>query len=106
VITVRPHAQFERKGNDLYIEIPVDMVRLVLGGEIGVPTLKGTYLSLKIPAETQNGTTFRLARQGMPVLGSPEHRGDLYVKVQAVLPVRLTEREKQLFGELARLRGL
>lgn len=105
VVNVQPHPLYKREGNDLHAELPVDFTTLVLGGEASVPTLRGTTLSLKIPPETQNGTVFRLAGQGMPVLGNPTQRGDLYVKVKAVLPTRLTERERQLFAELRRLRS-
>src|SRR5206468_1999726 len=68
VVSVRPHPRFERRGDDLYTEIEVPLTKCVLGGEAPVPTPKGTSLQLKIPAETQNGRTFRLAGQGMPVL--------------------------------------
>jgi DnaJ-class molecular chaperone len=59
---------------------------------------------LKIPAETQNGRIFRLAGQGMPVLGK-ETRGDLKAKVNVVIPTNLTEEEKELFRKLSRMRG-
>ncbi|MBM3133559.1 MAG: J domain-containing protein, partial [Chloroflexi bacterium] len=103
VISVRPHAQFERKGDDLHVEIPVPLTDAILGGEVQVPTLKGAKLALKIPPETQNGKSIRLARQGMPRLNTSE-RGDLYAKVRIVLPTNLTEKEKKLFEELRSLR--
>lgn len=105
VITVLPNSAYERKGNDLHTELPVDLMTLVLGGEVSVPTLRGTRLALKIAPETQNGATIRLTGQGMPVLGKPETRGDLYVRVKAVLPTRLSANEKKLFEELRRSRG-
>lgn len=104
VVSVRPHATFERKGDDLYVEAPVPLHVLMLGGEAEVPTLKGTKLALRIPPETQNGRVFRLAGQGMPRLQGTG-RGDLYVTVKAVLPTGLTERERALFRELAQRRG-
>ena len=104
VISVKPHPRFERKGSDLYVEVPVPLTDAVLGGEVEVPTLNGRKLALKIPPETQNGRSFRLARQGMPVLGREGQRGDLYAKVKVVLPTNLTEREKELFRELKSLR--
>ncbi len=103
LITVRPHAQFERKGDDLHVEVPVPLTDAILGGEVQVPTLKGSKLALKIPPETQNGKLFRLAKQGMPHLNNGD-RGDLYAKVRVVLPTNLTEREKKLFEELRSLR--
>jgi len=103
-VNVLPHKTFERKDNDLYCEVPVDIYTAVTGGEIEVPTLKGTTLSLRIPPETQGGRTFRLQGQGMPVLRNPSERGDLYVKIRLVLPTPLTEKEKSTFKELAALR--
>jgi DnaJ-class molecular chaperone len=74
----------------------------ILGGSVEVPTLKGK-LELKVPAETQNGRTFRLAGQGMPHLGKTG-RGDLLVKINVVLPLKLSEEEKELFTKLKSLR--
>ncbi|MCL0069191.1 DnaJ domain-containing protein [Dehalococcoidia bacterium] len=102
VISVKPHQHFERKGNDLHVEVPVPLTDTILGSEIEVPTPKGK-LALKIPPETQNGKVFRLARQGMPHLGN-SGKGDLFARVRVVLPTNLTEREKDLFKELRSLR--
>ena len=103
VVSVRPDPNFERKDDDLQVEIPVPLETLILGGEAHVPTPKGTRLALKIPAETQNGKLFRLTGQGMPHLQGGG-RGDLYAKVKVVLPTNISPREKELFEELARLR--
>jgi curved DNA-binding protein len=103
-IQVLPHARYERQGDDLRTTLPVDLYTMLLGGEVVVTTLKGR-VSLKIPAGTRTGQSFRLRGQGMPVLRKPEQYGDLYVEVQPVLPTSLSEREKELFGELAALRG-
>lgn len=103
-VTVLPHKVFERKGDDLYCEVPVDLYTAILGGETNVPTLKGT-VSLKIPPETQGGRTFRLKGQGMPLLRDSNKRGDLYAKVKVVLPESLSAREKALFKELAQMWG-
>ncbi|MCS6802919.1 MAG: J domain-containing protein [Chloroflexota bacterium] len=99
VISVRPHPVFERKGDDLYVDVSVPLVDAVLGGEVLVPTLKGTRLALKIPPETQNGRVIRLAGQGMPKLGGGQ-RGDLYAKVNVVLPTNLTPAQRSLFEQL------
>jgi molecular chaperone DnaJ len=101
-ITVSPHAVFERQGDDLNTEIPVPLAVAALGGEVQVPTLKGK-LALKIPPETQNGRVFRLAGQGMPHLGRAGG-GDILAKVNLVLPTGLTEKEKELFKQLGKLR--
>jgi DnaJ-class molecular chaperone len=105
VVTVLPSATYERKGNDLYTDLPVDVATLMLGGEVPVATPRGSRLALKIAPETQNGVTMRLAGQGMPVVGRPDERGDLYLRLKAVLPQRLTAQEKQLFEELRRSRA-
>jgi DnaJ-class molecular chaperone len=102
-IKVAPHPLFERKGDDLYAELPVDLYIALLGGEVKVPTLKGSVV-LKIPPETQTGKTLRLKGQGMPNLKDPNRRGDLYVKVKVQIPERLTPRERELFEELRSLR--
>jgi len=103
-IEVQPHEIFERRGDDLYCEVPVDLYTAVLGGEVTVPTLSGKVI-LKIPPETQSGRTFRLRGQGMPNVHNPKQRGDLYATVKVVLPQNLSRKEQALFEELARLRG-
>jgi len=103
VIEVLPHPRFKVEGDDLRTEVPVDVYTAVLGGEVAVPTLKGQVL-LKIPPETQGGKVFRLRGQGMPRLGDPKSRGDLYAVVVIQVPQRLSEREKELYRELAQLR--
>jgi len=103
LISVKPHAIFERQGDDLLVAVDVPLTTAVLGGEVSVPTLKGK-LALKIPPETQNGRIFRLAKQGMPELGK-DTRGDLKARVNIVLPQKLTDEEKELFRKLQQLRG-
>jgi curved DNA-binding protein len=102
-VRVLPHRSLERKGNDLHCEVPVDLYTAVLGGEVRVPTLKGGAM-LRIPPETQSGKTFRLKGQGMPLLKDPQQRGDLYAKVMVKVPENLSERERDLFTELAGMR--
>ena len=102
VISVKPHRSLERRGDNLYVDVPVPLTIAMLGGEVQVPTLKGK-LALKIPAETQNGRSFRLAGQGMPHLGS-SGRGDLLARVNIVLPTKLSPKEKELFRQLNELR--
>ena len=102
VISVKPHSLFERKGDDLYVEVAVPLTVAMLGGEVQVPTPKGK-LALKIPPETQNGRAFRLAKQGMPHLGDSA-RGDLLARVSVLLPTNLSTEEKKLFEQLGQLR--
>jgi DnaJ-class molecular chaperone len=98
VISVRPHERFSRRGDDLHTEVEVPLLDAVLGGEIAVPTLKGKAM-LKIPPLTQNGRVFRLAGLGMPHLGSSA-KGDLYAKVEVILPAELSPEERELFEKL------
>jgi curved DNA-binding protein len=102
VTSIKPHRLFRRLGDDLYVDVAVPLVVAVLGGEVKVTTPKGK-LSLKIPPETQNGRTFKLAGQGMPHLGDSS-KGALLARVKVVLPTNLTGEEKELFQKLARLR--
>ena len=101
VISVKPDKDFERKGDDLHVEVPVPLVDAVLGGEVEVMSLKGK-LALTIPPETQNGKAFRLANQGMPHMNGTG-KGDLVARVRIVLPTNLTEEQRELFKELRSL---
>jgi curved DNA-binding protein len=103
VTSVKPHPRFGRRGDDLYTDVAVPLTVAVLGGEVKVATPKGSKLSLKIPPETQNGRTFRLAGQGMPHLGNST-KGDLLARVKVVLPTKLSDEERELFQRLGRLR--
>jgi len=102
VTSIKPHRLFERKGDDLHVEVAVPLTVALLGGEVQVPTPKGK-LALTIPPETQNGRAFRLTGQGMPHLGNSSH-GDLLARVKVVLPTRLSKEEKNLFEQLGQLR--
>jgi curved DNA-binding protein len=103
VVHILPHHMFERKGDDLHSKLEVPLTTAVLGGEVTVPNLNGRVV-LKIPAETRNGRVFRLKGKGMPRLNDPQQHGDLFAEVSVVLPDELTEKERKLFEELARLR--
>jgi curved DNA-binding protein len=104
-ISVLPHKAFERNGDDLYREVPVDLYTAVLGGEVAVPTLEGRVM-LTIPPETQSGKRFRLKGLGMPSLKDSKVTGDLYAEVKIVLPRSLSDEEKELFAQLASMRSL
>jgi molecular chaperone DnaJ len=93
--------QFEREGDDLYLDLPISLYDLVLGGEVHVPTLTGG-VSMTVPPRTQNEQTMRVAGKGMPHVGG-SGQGDLYVRLIARLPQRLSERETELYRELATL---
>jgi len=99
VIHVKEHEIFERQGDDLFCEIPVKFTLAALGGTIEVPTLSGKA-SLKIPAGTQSGTTFRLKGRGLPALRSG-HPGDQLVRVQVEVPTHLTAEQRRKLEDFA-----
>jgi molecular chaperone DnaJ len=103
VISLKPHNLFERKEDDLYVNLSVPLVTAMLGGDVEAPTLKGTKLGLRIPPETQNEQIFRLTGQGMPHLGNTSF-GSLMVRIKVVLPSGLSPEEKALFNRLKELR--
>jgi curved DNA-binding protein len=96
------HPDFQVEGNDLIYELKIPPWQAVLGGEVKVPMLDGS-VRLKIPPGTQGGQRFRLRERGLP--GSSGKRGDLYVEVQTAIPKEITERERELWQELAKLHG-
>lgn len=99
-----PHSFFERIEDDLVCEVPISVTEAVLGGEIEVPTIKGTRVTMKVPPLTQGGRVFRLRGLGMP---RPKEQGygDQLVKVKIVIPESITEEEKKLYQQLAKLRN-
>ena len=101
-ITVAPHPLFERKGDDILLELPITAPEAALGATVEVPTLKGK-VSMKIPPGTSSGRTFRLRNYGMP---KPKTggAGDQLVKVKIVLPSSLSEEETKLYQQLKGLR--
>ncbi len=99
-VRVSPHRIFERRGNDIYAEIPVSFATAALGGEIEVPTLGGKA-TLKIPAGTQSNTVFRMSGKGIPDLDSGEE-GSENIKVIVSVPEKLSSRQKELLRELAK----
>ena len=97
-VQVKQHAIFEREGNNLYCEVPINFTMAALGGEIEVPTLDGR-VNLKIPGETQTGKLFRMRGKGVKsVRGGAQ--GDLLCRVVVETPVGLNEKQKQLLKEL------
>jgi molecular chaperone DnaJ len=98
IVTVRPHARFERKGDDLYEDVDVPLTVAVLGGEVEVRAVTAKVM-LKVPAMTQNGKVFKLAGLGMPRLNK-EGKGDLHVRVRVRLPEHLDDEQRKLFEEL------
>jgi molecular chaperone DnaJ len=99
VVHVQEHPFFQRDGNDLHCEIPLQFPTLALGGEIRIPTLDGSEV-FTIPSGTETGTTFRVRGRGMPDV-SGRGRGDLMVTVKVSTPKKLTKEQKKLLEQLA-----
>jgi len=105
IVHMLPDPRFIREGDDLRTRIEIPLAVAVLGGEAHVPTPDGRTLMLRIPAETPNGKTFRLRRQGMPHIGQSDKHGDLYAEVSVILPRHLTDEQRTLFEAFARSIG-
>jgi curved DNA-binding protein len=103
-ISIAPHPEFQRKGNDLHCDFPVELYSAVLGGKTQVRTLKG-MVRVNIPKETPNGTVLKLRGLGMPLYGRKNEFGNLFVKIDIRTPAHLSEQEIDLFGKLAALRN-
>lgn len=98
-IFIKKHPIFQRKGDDLYLEIPINFSQAVLGDEIEVPSLEGKKILLKIPAGTESGKIFRITGKGIPHFAG-YGRGNLYVKVIIKTPKKLTKKQKELLEKL------
>ena len=101
VTDVEPHPVFERKGDNIYVKVPVTVAEAALGAKVEVPTLVGPS-TIKIPPGTQSGQKLRIRGKGAASLRS-EARGDQFVEVQVVVPHVADERTKEILRELARL---
>src|SRR5213083_1472863 len=101
-VRLAKHPDFSVEGSDLIHEVRIQPWQAVLGGELLVPTLEGK-VRLKIPQGTQGGQRFRLRERGLS--GVSGKRGDLYVEVQINVPKKLSEREREIWNELAKLHG-
>ncbi|PJF27958.1 MAG: molecular chaperone DnaJ [Phototrophicales bacterium] len=99
IIHVEDDPQFKRDGDDLHVDVNIDMFTAMLGGEVEVPTL-GRPVRLKIPPGTQSGRKFRLSGKGMPVLRSSGKYGDLYIRVAITVPTHLTPEQKRIVEAL------
>jgi molecular chaperone DnaJ len=99
VIQVQEHPFFQREGNDLYCEVPLNFPTVVLGGDIRVPTLDGDE-PFTIPPGTETGTTFRIRGKGMPDVAG-RGRGDLMVTVKVRTPKKMTKDQRKLLEQLA-----
>ncbi len=97
-IQIKPHALFERHGDDLHCRVPVGMTAAALGARIEVPTLGGAA-EIDLPEGTQSGKTLRLRGKGVKGIHSG-HPGDLYCHIEVETPVRLSDEQRQLLEQL------
>lgn len=103
-LRVRPHEQFQRDGNDLLYELPLNIAQATLGAEVEVPTLEGDTVPLKTVAGTQHGRIYAIKGRGVPFLRGAG-RGDLLVRTHVITPTKLTDEQRALFEQLATLLG-
>jgi curved DNA-binding protein len=101
-VRLAKHPEFSVEGSDLIHEVKIAPWQATLGTELKVPTLEGSA-RLKIPAGTEGGQRFRLREQGLPSISGK--RGDLYAVVQINIPKKLSEREREIWSQLAKLHG-
>lgn len=99
---VGKHSFLTRKGDNIYITVPVTVAEAALGAKIEVPTVEGKA-QLKIPAGTESGQKFRLRERGFPSLRNPQLRGDQFVEVKIALPRILSEETKEVLRQFEKL---
>ena len=103
-VNVKPSKQYERSGNNLKVNVPVDLYTAILGGKAPVKTID-RQVSITIPAGTSSGKTIRLRGLGMPVQGKKDEHGDLLARIEVTIPTDLSEEETALFEQLRDMRG-
>lgn len=100
---IQNHSKFKRDEDNLHLTVDLDLYKALLGGDLTIDTFDGK-VKLNIKPETQNGTKVKLKGKGFPVYKKEGEFGDLYVTFQLIIPSNLSEKEKTLFQELAKLR--
>ena len=98
-VSVRPHPVFQRRGNDVWCEMPITFTQAALGADVEVPTLDGR-VSYHVHEGAQPGDVFRLKGKGIQNLHNPRMRGDQYVQVTVEVPKNLNKRQKEILAEL------
>lgn len=101
--TINNNTSFKRDHEHLYNTVDLDIYTAILGGDVTVDTFDGK-VKLKVPAGTQNGIKVKLKGKGFPVYKKEGVFGDLYITYQLILPTQLTDKEKELFTELSKLK--
>lgn len=107
VVQQKDHVIFHRDGDSLICYMPISLTTAALGGEIDVPTIDGSLLTIKVKAGTQSGHRFRIAKRGMPHINSGGRRDDMFVEIFVETPSNLSQEQKELltrFEELAQER--
>jgi curved DNA-binding protein len=102
--SIANHTKFKRDEDNLYTTANIDLFTALLGGEITIDTMNGK-VKLKVQPETQSGTKVKLKGKGFPVYKKEGEFGDLYITYNVALPTNLSQKEKELFNELAKLRS-
>ncbi|MTH14219.1 J domain-containing protein [Flavobacterium sp. LC2016-01] len=102
--SISNNSDFKRDGDNLYSNVDLDLYTAVLGGEISIKTFDGK-VKIKVPSETQTGTKVKLKGKGFPVYKKDNQFGDLYVTYNLKISTKLSEKEKELFTELSKLRN-
>jgi len=102
ITNVGTHKYFTRKGDNIYVIVPLTVPEAALGAKIEVPTVEGKA-QLRIPPGTQSGQKFRLRQRGAPSLRNPGAHGDQFVEVQVMLPKVISEETKELLRQFSKL---
>ncbi len=101
--SIANHTKFKRDKDNLYTTVDIDLYKAILGGETTIDTFD-SKVKLKVSPETQSGTKVKLRGKGFPVYKKEGEFGDMYITYNVKLPTKLSEKEKELFNELAKLR--
>ncbi len=96
---MKHHPVFKRKGDDLYVRVPVSLTVAVLGGEKEISTLEGTKILLEVPLGTESGKILKISGRGVPRF-SGYGRGNMYVELIVTIPKKLTKKQKELLEKL------
>jgi molecular chaperone DnaJ len=99
VVYVKEHEIFQRDGMNLYLEQPISVAQAVLGDNIVVPTMEGEA-NLKLHNASQHGEVFKIKNEGFPSLNNPSQRGDMFVKINVIMPKDLSKEEQKLYQQL------
>lgn len=102
-VKIKPHTRVTRKGDDLFLDVTIDLFKALLGGSSKLNTLGG-IVKFEIPPETNNGKIIKIKGHGMPKYNKPDDRGDLMITLNVKLPTNLSDKEKELIKQWQELR--